>query len=186
MARAKRNSSSGGRRRGMSAWLLVAIGLFLGVGLMWGAERYLASGGKPFSGIASLFKGDAKPASAGKEQKKKSPPKAAVTESEKPKLEFYSVLPGESAAPQGKAGAGPYALQAGSFTSFEDADRLKARLALIGLEARIEAVSADEGGAHYRVRLGPYHTRKDLDAARTKLGKKGIEATLIKLNAAGA
>jgi hypothetical protein len=185
MARAKRNSSSGGRRRGMSAWLLVAIGLFLGVGLMWGAERYLGSGGKPFSGLASLFKGDAKSASAGKE-KKKSPAKTAATESEKPKLEFYSVLPGESAPAPGKSGAGPYALQAGSFTSFEDADRLKARLALIGLEARIEAVSADEGGAHYRVRLGPYHTRKDLDVAKAKLAKKGIEATLIKLNAAGA
>jgi len=181
MARAK----SGGRKRGISAWLLVAIGLLLGAAMMWGAERYFARG-KPFSGIASLFKGDAKTESAARAQKKKSPPKAAVTESDKPELEFYSVLPGESASPPGKAGAGPFALQAGSFANFEDADRLKARLALMGLEARIEAVSADEGGAHYRVRLGPYHTKKDLSAVQAKLNKKGIEATLIKLNAAGA
>ncbi len=183
MARARRASASGGRgRRGMSAWLLVVIGIGLGAGIMWGAEHYFGKGGKPWSGIASLFKGDSKSAAAKKQSQKKP---AAKIEAEKPKLEFYSVLPGDTTAPK-NTGTGPFVLQAGSFSEFRDADRQKARLALMGLEARIEAVSADEGGARYRVRLGPYHTKKDLDAARAKLDKKGIEATLIKINPAGA
>lgn len=185
MARAKRSSSSGAHsRRGMSAWLLIVIGIGLGAGIMWGAEHYFGKGSKPWSGIASLFKSDSKSATAKKESQKKSAAKAAV-ETEKPKLEFYSVLPGDTTTPK-SAGAGPFVLQAGSFSEFRDADRQKARLALMGMEARIEAVSADEGGARYRVRLGPYHTKKDLDAARAKLDKKGIEATLIKINPAGA
>jgi cell division protein FtsN len=185
MARAKRTSTAGGRsRRGMSAWLLVAIGIGLGAGIMWGAEHYFGKGGKPWSGIASLFKGDSKSAAAKKPSQKKPASKTAL-EDDKPKLDFYSVLPGDTTAPK-SAGAGPFVLQAGSFSEFRDADRQKARLALMGLEARIEAVSADEGGARYRVRLGPYHTKKDLDAARAKLDKKGIEATLIKINPAGA
>jgi cell division protein FtsN len=72
-----------------------------------------------------------------------------------------------------------YILQAGSFGASGDAEALKARIALLGLSARVES-AAINGKTMYRVRMGPYSTASDLAAAKQKLGNGGLPALAIK------
>lgn len=72
-----------------------------------------------------------------------------------------------------------YLLQAGSFSASGDAEALKARIALLGLSARVE--SAEAGGRTvYRVRMGPYGSATELAEAKQKLGNGGLPALAIK------
>lgn len=73
----------------------------------------------------------------------------------------------------------PYLLQAGAFGASGDAESLKARIALLGLGARVE--SADIGGKTvYRVRMGPYGTASELADAKRKLAAGGLPAMAIR------
>jgi cell division protein FtsN len=72
-----------------------------------------------------------------------------------------------------------YLLQAGSFSASGDAEALKARIALLGLSARVEAGQA-QGKTVYRVRMGPYGTATELAEAKQKLGNGGLPALAIK------
>lgn len=73
----------------------------------------------------------------------------------------------------------PVYLQAGSFQSASEADNQKARLALLGAEARIQQVMLQDR-VWYRVRLGPYHKIDEVNHMRADLAKQGIEANLVK------
>ena len=69
--------------------------------------------------------------------------------------------------------------QAGAFRDGRDADALKARLALIGLVARVEVARID-GVEWHRVRLGPYENLRDLDEVRSQLAQNNIKAAAVK------
>lgn len=73
-----------------------------------------------------------------------------------------------------------FLLQAGAFKSPEDADGMRARLALIGLDARIFPI--EQGGQTlYRVRLGPYGQLDDVNRVRKLLAENSIEAQIVRL-----
>lgn len=73
-----------------------------------------------------------------------------------------------------------YLLQAGAFQASGQAEELKARIALLGLGARVE--SAQIGAKTvYRVRMGPYGTAGDLADAKRKLSAGGLAAMAIKV-----
>lgn len=72
-----------------------------------------------------------------------------------------------------------YILQAGAFGASGDAEALKARIALLGLNARVES-AAINGKTVYRVRMGPYGTASELAEAKGKLGSGGLPAMAIK------
>ncbi len=72
-----------------------------------------------------------------------------------------------------------YILQAGAFGASGDAESTKARIALLGLSARVE--SAQIGGKTvYRVRMGPYGSASELAEAKQKLSNGGLPAMAIK------
>ncbi|ALQ93893.1 SPOR domain-containing protein [Xylella fastidiosa] len=72
-----------------------------------------------------------------------------------------------------------YILQAGSFGTSNEAESTKARLAMLGLSARIE--STNIGGKQlYRVRMGPYSNANELAEARKKIDSNGLQAITIK------
>ncbi|MBV6862152.1 SPOR domain-containing protein [Xanthomonas euvesicatoria] len=72
-----------------------------------------------------------------------------------------------------------YILQAGSFGASGDAESTKAKLAMMGLAARVE--SADiSGKTVYRVRMGPYGSASELAEAKQKLTGSGLSAIAIK------
>lgn len=118
--------------------------------------------------------------------------KAAPTDTH---FDFYHILPGTPAngAPatttSSQANAAPTAasttsveqmyLQAGAFPDAEQADDLKARLALMGYEAIIQTVTLTDKGTWHRVRLGPY-TTADANKIQAVLTQNHITSSLIK------
>ena len=83
-----------------------------------------------------------------------------------------SVAP-QTAAPPPGAGL---KLQAGAFSTAADAEALRAKLALLGMSARIET-GESSGRTVHRVRLGPYATAAEREAAQRALAEAGIAAT---------
>ena len=73
----------------------------------------------------------------------------------------------------------PYILQAGAFGASGDAEAVKARIALLGLSARVESASINDKTV-YRVRMGPYGTASELAEAKRKLANGGLPALAIK------
>lgn len=121
---------------------------------------------------------------------------APAADDGKPRFEFYKVLtdkqdgslPAQQAAPspQATATAKPsagqgYYLQAGSFPNESDADKVKARLALLGLEASVQSVTIPSKGVWHRVRLGPYTNTNEMDKVRTTLKQNGVDSTPMRV-----
>lgn len=71
-------------------------------------------------------------------------------------------------------------LQMGSFRKYADADRLKASLALVGIQAEIQKVKIDNGETFHRVRAGPY-TQEKVKLLNAKLKQNRINSLMIKL-----
>ena len=86
--------------------------------------------------------------------------------------------PAPAAAPPGAAPAAP--AQAGAFTRVDDAEAQRAKLALLGLDARISE-REQAGRTVYRVRVGPFEARAQADAAIDKLQAAGVDATLVRV-----
>ena len=71
-------------------------------------------------------------------------------------------------------------LQAGAFHALNEADNMKARLALLGIEATIQSNPATDRGMLHRVRIGPFSRVEEVNRTRETLKQNGIESTLIK------
>jgi hypothetical protein len=80
---------------------------------------------------------------------------------------------------------GVYVLQAGSFSSYEDADRRRAQLALQGIESQIQRVAIDDKTYH-RVRIGPIADLNELNMTRARLRQAKIDVLRIRLGDAAA
>lgn len=74
----------------------------------------------------------------------------------------------------------PFILQAGSFKDPQQAERLKAGLALLGIESSIETVSIKESGTWHRVRIGPFTNMKDMEKMRTLMRANKIDPILLR------
>src|SRR5207244_12989317 len=81
-----------------------------------------------------------------------------------------------AALPSTATDSGGRMLQTGAFKSAEDADAMRARLALLGLDARVSQVTQDGATVLYRVRIGPYRELDDLSGIRRTLSENGIES----------
>ncbi|MFY9509950.1 MAG: SPOR domain-containing protein, partial [Rubrivivax sp.] len=73
-----------------------------------------------------------------------------------------------------------YYVQAGAYTRSEDAEQQRAKLALVGLAAKITE-REQSGRLVYRVRVGPYDAREDADGVQAKLTDAGVEARLVRV-----
>lgn len=73
-----------------------------------------------------------------------------------------------------------YVLQAGAFGDAGDAEAVKARIALLGLGARVEPATIDGGRTVYRVRMGPYDSAAALAEAKRKLAEGGLPSLAIR------
>lgn len=72
-----------------------------------------------------------------------------------------------------------YILQAGAFQASGDAEALKAKIAFLGLSARVESAQIG-GNTVYRVRMGPYGSATELAEAKRKLAGGGLPAVAVK------
>jgi len=88
---------------------------------------------------------------------------------------------GSTASPGAATTNARYILQAGAFGGSGDAEAVKAKIAMLGLNARVEG--AEIGGKTvYRVRMGPYGTASELADAKAKLSSGGLPAMAVKTN----
>ncbi len=115
-------------------------------------------------------------------------PKSDKPQTDKPRFDFYTILPEmEVVVPDTNKGeranskASTYLLQVGSFRVFAEADNLKAQLALLGVESRIETVTGSDNDTWHRVRVGPYNDPRELNKIRTRLLNNNINAILLQI-----
>jgi cell division protein FtsN len=73
-----------------------------------------------------------------------------------------------------------YILQVGSFQNLADAEKLKANLAFIGIEADIQRVTVNNQAWH-RVRTGPYRDKQQLYQNQRTLKQNNIDAISMEL-----
>ncbi|HPT50589.1 MAG TPA: SPOR domain-containing protein [Accumulibacter sp.] len=123
--------------------------------------------------------GEPKPAEAKAGETKPSEPKVAVAKPAEKKPSDSKPAEIKSKPEKDTTLKEPIYLQAGSFQSAGEADNQKARLALIGAEARIQQVMLQDK-VWYRVRIGPYHKMDDVTHMRADLAKQGIDANVVK------
>ena len=73
-----------------------------------------------------------------------------------------------------------YFVQAGAFRAVEEAEQMRARLSLMGLQARVSE-REQAGRVVYRVRLGPFDRREDAEKAGERLESAGVAAVLVRV-----
>jgi cell division protein FtsN len=124
-----------------------------------------------------------------KQNKTATAPKAETPNKQQPKFNFYTILPElevlipeeETRPPEQNDGTSKrYILQAGSFRNRQDAEKLKATVALLGLEASINQVSINHENWH-RVRIGPMNSRHELNHNLNLLQRNNINAMPMEL-----
>lgn len=175
------------------------LGLVIGVLIAFGVVWYLNKTPLPFLDKWSRpEKVEVKPGTAPSQPL---PGKPGDKVNEKPRFEFYKILPsGQEAAPapaeaKPQPASAPPAveaplpslppaetlyLQAGAFQKAADADNLKAKLALMGLEASVQEVNVPDKGLMHRVRVGPFAKTDEMNRVRTQLAQNGIQASVVK------
>ena len=62
-----------------------------------------------------------------------------------------------------------------------EAENMKAKLALIGVEASISQVDVADKGKMFRVRSGPYAKADEMNRVRNQMSQSGIQATVVKI-----
>jgi cell division protein FtsN len=180
---ATRGKSSGGFLLGMF------VGLIIGLATALGIAFYLNKTPIPFMTKKPAAE---KPADTGKAPEIAGMPAGNAPAPDKPKFDFYKILPGSEepvsekdlkAAAKGKPETSKdvYFLQAGSFQNPADADNRTAQLAILGFEAAVEPISLPDKGTWYRVRLGPYTKIDEINKMRSTMATNGIDASLVKI-----
>ena len=131
-----------------------------------------------------------------KQKESKKTVATTTPEKKEPKFNFYTILPelevlipeNETRPPTIKNNTSnktnsaqkQYVLQVGSFQNLGDAERLKANLAFLGLEANIQHVTVNAQSWH-RVRTGPYQNKQQLYKNQKLLKKNNIPAISMEL-----
>lgn len=204
----RKRSNTSRRKSGGGTLIGLFVGLVIGVLVAAGVVWYIHKTPVPFSNKTPP---SAPPAP--QQQQQGTPPAPLALpgkpgdpvpqSSDKPRFDFYKILPGNSEAipdpkpAEGKSGEPkqadgtkgkdgteaalkePVYLQTGSFQNASDADNQKAKLAMMGAEATIHQVMLQDK-VWYRVRLGPFRKVEDVNTMRAELARQGIDANVVK------
>lgn len=192
MSRNMGNRAAAQNKSGSSLLTGILVGMVIGAGMAAGLAWYIMKSPSPF---VTKEQAAAKPLVDAAEPVVSAEAPVSGVGNGKPRFEFYKVLTDKQdaavAAPADKpritppplvdsrpiAAGEPHFLQAGSFSNPNDAEKLKARLALLGLESSIQTATIPDRGVWYRVRLGPYKDMDELSRIRASLKQNGVDAT---------
>jgi len=188
----KSPSKSASGKKGPTLLLGLFIGYVLGLVSAIGVWMYIHQAPSPFiQNEKPEVSTKIKPSHNGKQISDSNDSQTEDT-NEKPRFEFYKMLPSNEEPVTEKqfkkAAKQPslkdkYYLQAGSFQDTEDAENLKAKIAMLGMEAYVQSADLSEKGMWHRVRVGPFTKIDAINKARSSLLQSGIKANLIKVHA---
>ena len=176
----RKKTAAGGWRPPGWIWLLVGIGLGA-----YGTVMLFLESGAPLPDIEIPGVSLRSPEPEPRPEPPTLPPRT------EPKFDFYSILPKQEVViPQEElqstddraTDAGPlpqWTVQVGSFRSFQDADGVRAQLALQGIESHISAREGERSTWH-RVRVGPFTSRREADRLRSKLQRLNFQPMILK------
>ncbi len=108
------------------------------------------------------------------------PPKPKPEAKPKPEPARVAEAAPPAAKKQPAAKHDAWVLQIGSFRKAADAEKLKARLAFMGIETRIQRIVINGKDTFHRVRSGPYHKQKELDQVRQLLTRNKIKSIVVR------
>jgi cell division protein FtsN len=184
---AARRKRSAGRRSGTPAWMWLLTGILIGLGLayfFW-SRGYIPQ--PPAETVVTAEGTSSEPAADEEEV-------APAAKDGSSRYDFFTVLPEmevivpeqelqaqrqqDQAADSGVSQA-QYVLQVGSFRDGSDAEEMKARLALLGITARVQPVTVNDATWH-RVRVGPVSGSQRADEMRRRLAENQIDSLVMK------
>lgn len=190
MSRDYKNAGARPNKNGMPGWVWMLSGL--AIGLFVALLVYLKDQPNRLQQVTPSIKIDGPHTGAPNREE----PEIKDNEKEEPKFDFFTLLPEmEVVIPEGDYRVdttevpsnpststlnGSYLLQAGSFRKYEQADKRKAELALMGFTADIQRVQVNDDYWH-RVRVGPFDGTVELEAARQRLRDQNIQTIAVKI-----
>jgi len=174
-----------------SLWIGILAGMVIGVGLAAAVAWFMKKSPSPFLNREQ-------PAQVQPEPSLPAIPvgQPDLSGADKQRFQFYKILTDKQnanpVAPTGSADQAkpakpqaaafqPQILQAGSFPNATDAENLKAKLALLGVEASIQTATIKDKGVWYRVRLGPYKSADEMNRAQGFLKQNGVNSTPMRV-----
>jgi len=193
----KHHSARRKQRNPVSPWIGLLAGLLIGLFIAFLVYiKMLAPKNPEIAGGSPIIDKTVNASTAETEPGDKAAPP-------KPRFEFYAILPEmEVIVPEEEIQASTakpapviarptrkqppalkeiYYLQAGSFSGAAQADRFKAKLAIMGFETDIQTITINGKDTRHRVRVGPFNNLTRLQQARVKLGKQGIDTYTVKI-----
>ncbi|MEM7208957.1 MAG: SPOR domain-containing protein [Pseudomonadota bacterium] len=199
MAARQNRKNSRNSNAGIPQWMVFSAGILFGLALSFLIDDVFLSDKKDEKTADVSNQAQTKQSDDGKNESM-------------PRFEFYSILPElevvipdeftdtlkdvlpdieqtatESAQENDAAEAPPasgetYFIQAGSFNKKEDAERMKVKLLLLGLDVDTKAVTV-EGKQYHRVRIGPLVDYGAFETARDRLKENNIQYIVLKSRA---
>ncbi|TLY61827.1 MAG: SPOR domain-containing protein [Gammaproteobacteria bacterium] len=191
MARLTTRDYKSAQRRALDFGRLREFGAGVLVGAVLASALFVYMGGKRLATQEAAEEPRPEPQRVAPEA---ADPTAAGTGQAPEKYDFYEMLPNfEVVVPEKDKEVkrdlpatarierpGVYVLQAGSYRNQSDADRVRAQLALQGIDAKVQRVAVDADVWH-RVRIGPVTRLEDLNKLRKQLQAAEIDALVIRV-----
>lgn len=174
------------QKKPIPGWWWLITGLLIG-----GFIMFLSSLDSPDNEVAINTR--SKSQQDVRQVKKVTPKPIKTIDDNKPRFDFYQILPEmEVVIPEheiserrrlegtGKSKPGTFIIQIGSFRKIKQADTLKARVALLGIESTVQTVN-QSGSIWHRVKAGPYTSFRLVDKLQNRLHHNNIKSIAIKL-----
>ncbi len=190
---AKRRKRRSARRRKQSeypGWLWMLFGLAIGLSV---AFAVYVKDREPAVDVAAEQREPASMQSSLDDNGEEPTSETVAEEPPRKRFEFYDLLPAfemiiaddepdvdQDIEPQAIEEPGIYMLQAGSFSTHNDADRRRAELALHGIESRVQRAKVNNRN-YFRVYVGPIEDLDELNVTRSRLRAAKIDVMRIRL-----
>lgn len=187
--------ASRARKPGTPGWVWLLCGLTVGLLLAIGVFIFT----RPTGGHTRLVDQPLPPSRTAKQAPVESATmpkgKPAPAPKQQPRFSFYDMLPNykivipqkKYRSPEQKANPtvdnpGQYLIQVASFRDYADADHMKAKLALLGIESDIKKATISNGQTWYRVRIGPSQDTSKLNHILGLLQSHSIDSLVMRVS----
>ena len=197
MSRDYKSKSMATTKSGGPLFLGLFIGYALGIASAIGVWIYINQAPSPFLTEEKLVKQKPAESMPSKTEGDNVSKEFDQASANRPRFDFYNILPGihdpvaEEPFSQATQPSLPikndtsvtsdYFLQIGSYRNANEAERMKAELALLGIMASVQTAESSDKGTWYRVRVGPYSKIDEIDQMRASLQENGIETSYVRI-----